>query len=137
MPESITHASLVQNLIAYVEHELGNLADIAVREDALRPIRGERPPRIEGFVPDVYATDVPTTTTFIGEAKTRRDLETEHSRKQISAFLSYLSKTPSGVFVLSVPPMTGATARRLLNEMSLIGAATRTVVLDRAGVRGR
>ncbi|RUW94395.1 hypothetical protein [Mesorhizobium sp. M7A.F.Ca.US.010.02.1.1] len=135
MPESATHASLVQAVIAYVEREFGDLADIAVREDAVRPLRGERPPRVEGYVPDVYATDVPTTTTIIGEAKTKRDLETEHSRRQISAFLSYLSNTPRGVFVLSVPWTAGAIARRLVAEINypFKGAATRTVVLDGTG----
>ena len=63
-----------------------SLADIAVREDAVCPVRGERPPRIEGYVPDVFVTDVPTTTTLIGEAKTQQDIETDHSRRQIFAF---------------------------------------------------
>ena len=135
MSESATHASLVQAVIVYAEREFGGLADIAVREDAVRPVRGERPPRIEGFVPDVFATDVPTTKTLIGEAKTQQDIETDHSHRQISAFLRYLSKTPRGVFVLSVPLAAGATARRLLAQINapFVGAATRTVVLDRSG----
>ena len=134
MPESATHAALVQAVILYAEREFGNLADIAVREDAVRPLRGERPPRIEGYVPDVFVTDVPTTTTLIGEAKTQQDIETDHSRQQISAFLSYLSKTPRGIFVLSVPLAASATARRLLAEINepFAAAATRTIVLDRA-----
>ena len=134
MPESATHAALVQEVILYAEREFGNLADIAVREDAVRPLRGERPPRIEGYVPDVFVTDVPTTTTLIGEAKTQQDIETDHSRQQISAFLSYLSKTPRGIFVLSVPIAASATARRLLAEINepFADAATRTIVLDRS-----
>ena len=87
MPESAAHAALVQAVILYAEREFGSLADIAVREDAVRPMRGERPPRIEGYVPDVFVTDVPTTTTLIGEAKTQQDIETDHSRRQIFAFL--------------------------------------------------
>lgn len=132
MPESATHAGLVQAVILYAEREFGNLADIAVREDAVRPVRGERPPRIEGYVPDVFVTDVPTTKTLIGEAKTQQDIETDHSRRQIFAFLSYLSKTPRGIFVLSVPMVTAATARRLVAEINepFTGAATQTIVLD-------
>ena len=135
MPESATHAGLVQAVIAYVKHEFGDLAEFAIREDAVRPVRGERPPMIEGYVPDVFATDVPTTMTLIGEAKTQQDIETDHSRRQISAFLSYLSKTPNGVFVLSVPLAAGAMARRLLAEINwpFASATTRTVVLDRSG----
>ena len=135
MPESATHAALVQDVIAFVERDLGALAEIAVREDAVRPLRGERPPRIGGFVPDVYATDVPTTRTVIGEAKTRADLETEHSRRQVAAFLRHLAQTPGGVFVLAVPLAAGATARRLLAELSapLAIERPRLVVLDGSG----
>jgi hypothetical protein len=132
MPESATHASLVQAVIMFAEREFGAFVEIAVREDAVRPMRGERPPRIEGYTPDVHATDVPTTKTIVGEAKTQRDLETDHSRRQIAAFLRHLSNTPGGVFVLAVPLAAGATARRLLAELNapFVNATTRLVVLD-------
>jgi len=135
MPESSIHADLVQKLIAFAESELGALADIAVRDDAVRPLRGERPPRIRGCTPDVHATDVPTTRTLIGEAKTRADLETDRSRRQITAFLQYLAQTPGGLFVLAVPLSAGASARRMLAELgaSIAGDAPRLVVLDGSG----
>ena len=133
MPESDTHATLVQAVILYAEREFGSLADIAVREDSVRPLRGERPPIIEGYVPDVFVTDVPTTTTLIGEAKTQRDIETDHSRRQIFAFLRYLSNTSRGIFVLSVPLLASAMARQLLVELNepYVGSPTRIIVLDR------
>ena len=132
MPESETHARLVRMVIAFAERELGVLAEIAVRDDAVRPMRGERPPRIEGYTPDVHAVDVPTTRTLVGEAKTRIDLETDRSRQQISAFLRYLAQTPSGLFVLAVPLPAGATARRLLAGLNapFANSVTRVVVLD-------
>lgn len=132
MPESATHAGLVKALITFAERELGTLADLSVRDDAVRPLRGERPPRIYGYVPDVFATDVPTTATLIGEAKTRSDLETEHSQRQILAFLRYLSQTPNGVFVLSVPLSAVPTARRLVSRLNAPFADTqiRAVVID-------
>ena len=134
MPESATHATLVQTVICFTEREFGALANIAIREDSVRPMRGERPPRIAGYTPDIYATDVPTTRTLVGEAKTRADLETEHSRRQIAAFLAFLSKTPNAVFVLAVPLSAGPTARRLAFELNtpFVGSATRIVVLDGA-----
>lgn len=140
MVESATHADLVQAVILYAEDKFGGLANVVVREDTIRPVRGEKPPRIEGFVPDVFVTDVPVTTTLVGEAKTRRDLETDHSRQQIVAFLSYLSKTAQGIFVLSVPMVAGATARRLLSELNkpfADNAATQLVVLDKPISTGR
>lgn len=135
MPESSVHADLVQKIITFAGRELGALATIVVREDAVRPVRGERPPRIGGFTPDVYATDVPTTRTLIGEAKTRTDLENEHSRQQISAFLEYLAHTEGGMFVLAVPLAAGATARRLLSELGgcLQPMPPRLLVLDGSG----
>jgi hypothetical protein len=139
MPESETHARLVQLIISHATRELGSLIDIAVREDALRPQRGERPPRIEGHMPDVFATDVPTTRTLVGEAKTQADLETDHSRRQISAFLDYLSKTSGGMLILAVPMTARATARRLLVELSApFGeAAPRTIVVDSSDFSNR
>lgn len=136
MPESATHAVLVQALLAFAQQELGSLAELAVREDALRPLRGERPPRIHGYVPDVYATNVPTTSTLIGEAKTRTDLETEHSEKQISAFLRYLAQTQDGIFVLGVPLSAVATAKRLVRRLNapFAEARTRAVVIDRSAL---
>jgi hypothetical protein len=132
MSESTTHARLVRAILEFIDREFSSLSDIAVRDDASFSIRGENPPLIGGFVPDVYAATVPTTMTIIGEAKTRRDLETERSIEQISAFLNYLSATKGGVFILSVPLVAAATARRILelSGRSLASPSTRVIVLD-------
>lgn len=132
MPESAAHADLVQAIVRYAGRQFGGFGNIVVMEDAVRPVRGERPPKIEGYVPDVFVTDVPTTTTLIGEAKPANDVESIHTRRQLLAFLSYLSNTPNGILVLSVPLVAGATARRVLAQVSgsLPRARTLTVVLD-------
>jgi len=137
MSESSTHADLVQAVIAFARGELGAVADIAVRDDSVRPLRGERPPRIGGYVPDVLATTVPTTATLIGEAKTRSDLETERSARQISAFLRYLADTPNGIFVLAVPLAAMATARRIVQQgqSTLGGKSVRSFVIDGSQAR--
>src|SRR5687767_11170006 len=111
MPESATHADLVRAIVTFAASQLGPMSSIAVREDAVRPIRGEKPPRIGGFTPDVHAIDVPTTSTLVGEAKTQTDLERDHTRRQVNAFLEYLAATPRGIFVLAVPLKARATAR--------------------------
>lgn len=136
MPESARHARLVDAIVAHAEHHLGRIADIVVREDAVRPRRGERPPNLAGFTPDVYATDVPTTTTLIGEAKTKADLETKHSRAQIAAFLKYLAHTPGSLFVLAVPVDVKPRARWVLKELGRpLGAdAPRTEVIDDSAI---
>lgn len=135
MPESAQHARLVKAIVSHAERRLGNVTDIVVREDAVRPIRGERPPQIAGFTPDVFATDVPTTKTLIGEAKTAADLENKRSRAQIAAFLEYLAHTSGGLFVLAVPIGFKPRARWVLKELGRpLGAdAPQTEVIDDSG----
>ncbi len=132
MPESAAHARLVMVLLDYLHREFASLTDIVIRDDSAAPLRRERPPTIGGFVPDLFAVDVPTTRTLIGEAKTIQDLETDHSRAQIVAFLGYLGQVPNGTFLLSVPLEASATAKRILRQVSaeLPPAPTRILVLD-------
>ena len=136
MPESERHARLVKAIIAHLDRRLGKICEIMVRDDSVRPLRDERPPKLPQFIPDVYATDVPITRTVVGEAKTAKDLETGHSRKQIASFLEYLAHTPNGLFILAVPPNFKARARSLLAELSLPleGNGPATEVIDDSGI---
>jgi len=137
MPESARHARLVEAIIPHAEHRLGKFTDIMLREDAVRPRRGERPPNVSGFIPDVFATDVPTTMTLIGEAKTAADLDTKHSRAQIAAFLEYLAHTPGGLFVLAVPTAVKPRAIWVLRELgrSLEVDAPQIEIIDDSAIR--
>ncbi|WP_146208938.1 hypothetical protein [Azospirillum sp. TSO22-1] len=76
-----------------------------------------RPPSIGGFLPDVFASDLPATFEVVGEAKTFPDLESERSARQIRAFLDHLAVRPASTFYLAVPPFTGARARAILNRL--------------------
>ena len=136
MPESERHARLVKAIISHLEECLGKIDEIMVRDDSIRPLRDERPPKVAGFIPDVYATDVPTTKIVVGEAKTAKDLETEHSRKQIAAFLEYLAHTPNGLFILAVPTNLRARARWVVRELgsSLGTSAPQTEIIDDSGI---
>jgi len=111
VPESSQHLRLVDALVSYIEVRYKPLKSMIILCDLPSTVGGDRPPRVGGFAPDVYATDAPTTVTVIGEAKTAEDLVTVHSRQQIEAFLDYLRYQKSGVFVLAVPPFSSATAR--------------------------
>ena len=86
MSESPQHLRLVRAILTYVGREFPDATALAVFDDTAVSASGERPPRINGYVPDVYAADVPPSMTIIGEAKTRRDLETARSREQIASF---------------------------------------------------
>jgi hypothetical protein len=74
-----------------------------------------RPPTVGGgFVPDVFANDVPETHRIIAEAKTAQDCETVRSLKQIESFLRHLKVFPGKRFYLAVPRSFQARARFLL-----------------------
>lgn len=132
MSESNQHLRLVRLILAFIEKEFAGVEALTLFDDTAEPIRRERPPRINGHVPDVYAVDVPPTMAIIGEAKTQRDLETDRSRKQIGCFLDHLVAQRNGVFVLAVPLEAAMTARGLVGALlrERPSASTRFVLLD-------
>lgn len=134
MPESSQHLNLVETIVNYIEVRFKPLKSMVVLCDLPSTVGRDRPPRVGGFAPDVYATDAPTTVTVIGEAKTAEDLATAHSRQQIEAFLDYLKYQKLGVFVLAVPPFCSATARIVIESakrsMELKSSAVEIVILD-------
>ena len=117
MAESTQHLQLLRRIIEYVQLAYGEFYSLSVLHDLPTRVGGEKPPRVGGFSPDVYATDVPVTTTIIGEAKTAQDLETAHSRKQLTAFIAYLNSQPNGVLVVSVPWQSVGAAQRMLKQL--------------------
>lgn len=132
MAESSKHSALVQIIIDYIQRSYADNPALGIMHDLSSPLYAEKPNRIEGYVPDVYAFDAPFTTTIIGEAKTADDLETEHSRKQMTAFLSFLGKQKSGTFILAVPWQVKRRAASLVASLcQAAGAeAVSTVTLD-------
>ena len=136
LAESNTHSDLVKIIISYIRREYSQIAALGIVNDLSSPLRAEKPNRIGGFVPDVYAFDAPLTTVIIGEAKTRLDLETEHSRKQILAFLSFLGRQTTGIFILAVPWQAKRRANAIV--LSLCEAAgsssVKTITLDDIGL---
>ena len=124
--------ALVQVIIGHVREEFGCLDALQILHDLPGALRTEKPYRIGGYVPDVYACDAPITVTIIGEAKTEADLETAHSQQQIETFLEFLGHQQSGVFVLAVPWSLTRRARSLLESKrnSLGAEAVKIIVLD-------
>jgi hypothetical protein len=136
LAESIQHTALVQIIIKYIAREHAQIAALGVVNDLSSPLHAEKPNRIDGFVPDVYAFDAPLTTIIIGEAKTRDDLETEHSRKQITAYLSFLGHQQTGIFILAVPWQAKRRASAIIETLRLATGAesVKTVTLDDIGL---
>lgn len=132
MAESLQHMKLVKAILSYIAEEHREISYLAMLHDLPGLIRGEKPPRIGGFAPDVYAMDAPHTVTIIGEAKTQQDLETEHSRKQIRAFIEFLKDKEKGIFVLAVPWQALPRARGIVNGITqnVVCRSTELVFLD-------
>lgn len=92
----------------------------------------DRPYRVNGYCPDLFASDLPTTFEVLGEAKTAADLERTRSHAQIGAFLDYLSLRPHGWFYLCVPPLSVARAYQLLGRLRTsehAGVKTKVITL--------
>jgi hypothetical protein len=77
----------------------------------------DRPHRVNGYCPDLFASNLPTTFEILGEAKTTPDLERPRSHAQIVAFLDHLALRPGGWFYLCVPLLSVARARHLLARL--------------------
>ena len=127
MPESRDHLELVESIVAYVKKAWTTCEALAILTDLPALPAAARPPRIAGFIPDVYAADVPTTEVIIGEAKTVRDLDTEHARLQLRAFAAFLDQQARGTLIVAVPWQARATAYNITKRMT---NKSRLLILD-------
>jgi len=115
--ESLDHLRLVELVIEHIHRVYRPTHAVVVFHDLPGQLGGEKPPRIGGFVPDIYAVDAPPSIVIVGEAKTEGDLETDHSRRQIVAFLEHVSQQRCGVFILAVPWQAFASAKNLVARL--------------------
>ncbi len=101
MAESATHQGLVRQLVLWTERNLEGNGVLYV-DDPARDA-SNRPPRITGFVPDLYWKSLDSACILVGEAKSAGDVESPHSRKQFASFLAHLSAVSDGTLLLAVP----------------------------------
>jgi hypothetical protein len=132
MPESLNHTALLDRLIAYVRHSMDAEKHFLILHDLPSLIGCEKPPMIEGFRPDLYATAGSLEAVIIGEAKTANDLETSHSREQYRAYARHLAESVRPTFILAVPWQFRVRAKTLMRlAVEEAGAlATVTIVID-------
>lgn len=114
MPESSTHRDLVNRLVREVSSAMGG-GTVVCRVDGVHSL-GIAPPVLYGHRPDVFAFDLHTR--VIGEAKPPSDLESERSRRQLHAFISYVAENPSHHLVLAVHWETSVTAKGILRRLA-------------------
>jgi hypothetical protein len=101
--ESDVHQQLVRILVQWVRAQIQHQPDAVIYFDLVDGGEGNRPPTIGGFTPDVFARVLGLNRQWIGEAKTARDIDTQHSRQQYRTFLEHLDRQRAGVFVLAAP----------------------------------
>ena len=121
MSESDAHRTLVRTVeeilrVAYPAASI--LVDIQPQPGT------EAPPKLGGFRPDILVRS--ETQTAIAEAKTAGDLDKKHTYDQVRSFVTYLERSPSGLFVLSVPGSSADRAKTVLRFLRLEIGPSRT-----------
>lgn len=102
MVESTLHKTLVTIIERWMK--TNSLEEMIVYVDSEKSFSGNMPPRIDTFIPDVFAKGRNSERMIIGEAKSsQRDLESEHSEKQLIAYLRHCKNKLNSVVVLAVP----------------------------------
>jgi hypothetical protein len=114
MGESISHIRLVQRIVQWLTSEIPECDCLCVFRDLPDARSQDKTPCINGFFPDVFAEDTPPTFTLVGEAKTAEDLETEHSKRQLRAYLAYLKLRPRPRLIVSTPWFAVNSAKSLI-----------------------
>ncbi len=111
---SSTHNKLVRKIIGWVKSQHEVKENLIIYHDNPAPIKAEKPKKIGGSIPDVYAHSIDGSFVVIGEAKTIGDLEKDHTIMQIRDYLNYLNKVPVGIFVMAVPLWSEATCINMI-----------------------
>ena len=119
MAESTCHMRLVRLLVETISRDFRAVGPFSVLDDLPAPLKSQRPPKIGRFVPDVFATTGPGGREILGEAKTEPDLESRHTRQQLTEFLRYAKIHSGAVLLLAVPWTASATAHNLLRQLGV------------------
>lgn len=103
MAESQDHARLVNALMNWVvdQYFQGDTGNVLTDNPSATAVT--KPPKTNGFIPDLFARQTSGMGVIIGEAKTAIDLENLHSESQISSFIKKCAEDSNSVFVLAVP----------------------------------
>lgn len=117
MSESNLHRELVDHIRLWVAREWFNGDDSEICVDDGNFRSGDRPPAINGHVPDVFAIIPGSRGVVVGEAKTPGDLETDRSEGQLTAFIRYCRRIQGSFLVIAVPWTHEVTARVLVRRL--------------------
>ena len=132
MPESATHLGLVQQLVRWVNTHCSSEHNSLLFVDDPSRLAADKPPSILGYLPDVYWKTIEGRSVLIGEAKSARDVESRHSRRQFASFLTHLKSVEEGTLLIAVPwhvvPQAKSLIRAIQRDTGSI--AVRTIFID-------
>jgi hypothetical protein len=103
MGESLEHTKLVDSIKKWLLEYKQSSSNLCVFCDSPSRSSQDKPPAIEGFIPDIYAIIPNGELVIVGEAKTWSDIESRHSIAQFGAFLRYCSTRKNTMLVIAVP----------------------------------
>lgn len=116
MSESEFHQRLVDAAVRAIEIELHNTPFhlwASQPKWAVHPA----PFQVGGVQPDVIAVRRDSGFSIVGEAKTPRDIDNRHTRKQLKYYFEFLVTQPSGLLWISVPLGCGGEALRIAHSL--------------------
>lgn len=100
MGVSTTHIQLVNAMVDWVVQNRSIDDSALMLVDLPDCPAHSKPGSIKGYIPDLY---IAGNNRLIGEAKTRYDIETRHSREQYIAYISHLKLYENSTFLIAVP----------------------------------
>ena len=113
MSESEHHRLLVRALANDIANDIRWNKLPVVYFDLQDLVSRESPPYIGSNRPDVFARDLSTGRTLIGEAKTTDDIDNQHTTDQLTSFFDYLRTQSEGELWIGVPWLSAGTAIRV------------------------
>lgn len=117
MSESAVHIHLVEKLTVWIDENYLGREGAAILIDHPDSLPCNKPPRINGYIPDVCVLNSPRHGLIIGEAKTAYDIERPHSYEQIKAFLKYCADQQKAVFIFAAPWFVSRFAKAFLSRI--------------------
>lgn len=97
---SNTHIELVKAITNWIQQNCTADECAAMLVDIPESSATNKPLKIGGYIPDVY---VKLDNPILGEAKTKKDIESIHSRQQYAAYIKHLRMYEKAVLLLAVP----------------------------------
>ncbi len=113
MSESDHHRSLVRALAEVISGDSVWTNSPIVYCDMQDDCAADWPPIIGSNRPDIFAKDLASSVSIIGEAKTAEDIDNSHTFEQLASYFGYLQHQPHGELWMGVPWLSAGTAIRV------------------------